>query len=37
MPNKNIAWYKRWDEFIDICKTKNEECLDKRNLYRKNN
>ena len=33
MPNKNIAWYKRWDEFIDICKTKNVECLDSEEVF----
>jgi len=33
MPNKNIAWYKRWDEFINICKTKNVECLDSKEIY----
>ena len=32
MPNKNIAWYKRWDEFINICKTKNVECLDSKEV-----
>ena len=35
MPNKNIAWYKRWDEFINICKTKNVECLDSKEVLQK--
>ena len=33
MPDKKIAWYNRYNEFINISKTKNVECLDSKEIY----
>ena len=35
MPDKNIARYNRYNEFIDKCKTKNVECLDSKEVLQK--
>ena len=33
MPDKKIAWYNRYNEFIDKFKIKNVECLDSEEIY----
>ena len=33
MPDKKKAWYNRYNEFINISKTKNVECLDSEQIY----
>ena len=33
MPDKKIAWYNRYNEFINISKTKNVECLDSEEVF----